>query len=101
MATIAARIYVDIRDNPNSPFIKLKLRPTKFFLRELMSKELEKLIQSDEGNSTSTKKKELKFAERDLHKYLSYYLYNYHFIYSKTIFHENSNKKNFSHNFVR
>ncbi|EMN98150.1 PF04373 domain protein, partial [Leptospira interrogans] len=34
--TIAARIYVDLRDNPNSPFIKLKLRPTKFFLKELM-----------------------------------------------------------------
>ncbi|MDL5245015.1 HTH domain-containing protein [Leptospira weilii] len=94
--TIAARIYVDIRDNTNSPFIKLKLRPTKFFLKELMSKELEKLIQFDEDNSASIKKKELKFAERDLHKYLSYYLYNYHFIYSKTIFHENSNKKIFA-----
>lgn len=51
--TIATRIYVDIRDNPNSPFINLKLRPTKFFLKELMSKELEKLIQSDEDNSAS------------------------------------------------
>ncbi|EKR28091.1 PF04373 domain protein [Leptospira interrogans serovar Bataviae str. L1111] len=44
--TIAARIYVDLRDNPNSPFIKLKLRPTKFFLKELMSKDLEKRILS-------------------------------------------------------
>ena len=34
--TIAARIYVDIRDNTNSKFVKLKLRPTKFFLKELM-----------------------------------------------------------------
>ncbi|EMM79248.1 PF04373 domain protein [Leptospira interrogans str. 2006001854] len=91
--TIAARIYVDLRDNPNSPFIKLKLRPTKFFLKELMSKDLEKRILSDEENSTLTDKKELKFSEKELHKYLSYYLYNYHFIYSKTIFHQNSNKK--------
>ncbi|WP_025180965.1 COG2958 family protein [Leptospira interrogans] len=94
--TIAARIYVDLRDNPKSPFIKLKLRPTKFFLKELMSKDLEKLILSGEENSTLTDKKELKFSEKELHKYLSYYLYNYHFIYSKTIFHQNSNKKSFA-----
>jgi hypothetical protein len=28
--TIGARIYVDIRDNPDTVFVKLKLKPTKF-----------------------------------------------------------------------
>lgn len=32
--TIGARIYVDIRDNKKSPFIKIKSKPTKFFFKE-------------------------------------------------------------------
>lgn len=38
----------------------------------------------------------LKLKERDLHKYLTYFVYNYRFIYTKTIFHEESNKKKYS-----
>lgn len=35
--TIGARLYVDIRDNPSSKFVKLKLKPTRFFLKDLVS----------------------------------------------------------------
>ena len=94
--TIAARIYVDIRDNPNSKFIKLKLRPTKFFLSDLMTNELNLLIEKEEISSPILTKREANFNERSLHKYLTYYLYNYNFIYSKTIFHEISTKKSFA-----
>lgn len=33
--TISARIYVDIRDNESSSFVKVGKRPTKFYLKEL------------------------------------------------------------------
>jgi len=82
-ASIAARIYVDLRDNPNSIFIKASERPTRFFLKNMQIQPQEKLI---------TKKDENDFHERELHQYLTYYLFNFHNIYTKTIFHEKSNK---------
>jgi hypothetical protein len=33
--TIGARLYVDIRDNPNTHFIKVDSTPKRFFLRKL------------------------------------------------------------------
>jgi hypothetical protein len=35
--TMWARIYVDMRDNPNSPFVKIDSKPKKFFLKELQN----------------------------------------------------------------
>jgi len=89
--TIGAQLYVDIRDNPDSPFFKASVRPTRFSLKELAS---------DEAVEPS-KNKELiipspSYKERDLHKLLSYYLFNYKSVYSKTIYHEESNKKQYS-----
>jgi len=92
--TIGARLYVDIRDNPSTKFIKLKLKPTKFFLKELINdKDVEKITLEASKESLETK---IKFKERDLHKYLTYFVYTYKSIYTKTIYHEESNKKQFS-----
>lgn len=92
--TIGARLYVDIRDNPSTKFIKLKLKPTKFFLKELVNdKDIDKI--TSEASKALLEPK-IKFKERDLHKYLTYFVYTYKSIYTKTIFHEESNKKIFS-----
>ncbi|HOP51116.1 MAG TPA: HTH domain-containing protein [Ignavibacteriales bacterium] len=86
-ASIAARIYIDLRDNPNSIFIKAAERPTRFFLKNMQIKPQEKLITKNDEND---------FHERELHKYLTYYLFNFHSIYTKTIFHEKSNKNKYA-----
>ncbi len=92
--TIGARLYVDIRDNPSTKFIKLKLKPTKFFLKELVNdKDVEKITLEASKEPLENK---IKFKERDLHKYLTYFVYTYKSIYTKTIFHEESNKKQYS-----
>ena len=92
--TTGAVIYVDIRDNPNTVFIKLKLKPTKFFLKALsQGYDITKIEKEQE---TITSKKETGYNERDLHKFLSYYVYTYNFIYTKTIFHESSSKKKYA-----
>ncbi len=92
--TIGARLYLDIRDNPSTKFIKLKLKPTKFFLKELVNdKDVEKITLEASKEPLENK---IKFKERDLHKYLTYFVYTYKSIYTKTIFHEESNKKQYS-----
>ena len=92
--TIAARIYVDIRENPSSKFIKIKdNKPIRFFLKDLLNKkDINVLI----NNPNTSESDSFKFKEKDLHKYLSYYVYNYGFIYTKTISHEESSKSKFS-----
>jgi len=92
--TIGARLYVDIRDNPNTLFIKLKLKPTKFYLKTLPQEyDITKLKKEQENNVI---KKDTGYTERDLHKFLSYYVYTYNFIYTKTIYHESSSKKKYA-----
>ena len=92
--TIGARIYIDIRDNPNTVFIKLKSKPVKFYLKSLPSDfDVAKIEKEQEANIA---KKDTGYHERDLHKFLSYYVYTYKCIYTKTIFHESSSKKKYS-----
>jgi len=92
--TIGALIYIDIRDKPDTPFIKLKVKPSKFFLKSLMQNYDISRIEKEQDNIMI--KKESGYNERDLHKFLSYYVYTYNFIYTKTIFHESSSKKKYA-----
>lgn len=93
--TIGARIYVDIKDNQESIFIKLKTKPVKFHLKSL-SQDLD-INKIEKEPENIIVKKESNYTERDLHKFLSYYVYTYNnFIYTKTIFHESSSKKKYS-----
>jgi hypothetical protein len=92
--TIGARIYIDIRDNPDTLFLKLKLKPVKFYLKTLpQGFDIAKIEKEQE---THVIKKDTAYNERDLHKYLSYYVYTYNLIYTKTIFHESSSKKKYA-----
>lgn len=96
-ATIGARIYTDIRDNESSDFIQVNKRPAKFYLKKLMGNNI--TITKD-NNMKEKLKNKLNFNERDLHPLLVKFIYsNTHFkCYSKTIFHENSNKKQKGYN---
>lgn len=101
-ASIAARIYIDIRDNENSVFIQISKRPAKFFLKYLVTDELKLKNQAE----AETQKKEIgisqsiTFNERDLHPILVKYIYSdQHFKASaKTIYHENSKKRGKGYN---
>jgi len=91
--SIGAQIYVDIKTNPNSPFIKLGSKPVRFFLKNLStSNDMEEL----EIDVKEDRPKKSFFKERDLHKVLTYYAFTYMNIYVKTIYHEKSSKKRFS-----
>lgn len=97
-ATIGSRIYIDIRDNPNTPFIQVSKRPAKFYLKNLTSGKEASII---EDNFIENKNEVVRsFNERDLHPLLVKFLYSHaHFkCFSKTIYHENSNKKQKGYN---
>lgn len=100
--TLGARLYVEVRDNEDSRFIKVGKRPARFFLKvreATLPVDVEMLIEKEE-----TKKKEKKsdYHERDLHPLLTYFAYaNPSFnrgraIYTKTIFHEKSSRSGYN-----
>ncbi|MCU0785843.1 MAG: HTH domain-containing protein [Verrucomicrobia bacterium] len=94
MATLGARMYVDMRDNKDSAFVKMGSRPRRFFLRDLVKDtELEKLIEKSELEPVSTKK--LHYLERDLHPFLVYHAQYSLKAFCKTINHSKSAKKEF------
>jgi len=98
--SIGARIYVDIRDNKQSPFVKIDSKPRKFFLRELTSKE--DLRKIEEGANVEVERPveveptETKYSEKDLHPFLTYFAYAYLGVHTKTISHEKSSKKSYA-----
>ncbi len=94
--TIGAQIYIDIRDNPNSTFVKIDSKPRKFFLKDLVSDaELKEIEEKERGKVEGPRK--LRYSERDLHPFLTYFAYTSMMgVYTKTIYHEKSNKRKYS-----
>jgi hypothetical protein len=94
--TLGARLFVDIRDNPSSKFIKVGKNPARFFLLFRKSELTPEDLISPSSNKTAPAHKDiaLGFHERKLHPLLAYFAYtNTTFnrgkqIYTKTIFHE-------------
>ena len=93
--SIGAIMYVDMRDNPNSPFVKVDSEPRKFFLKDLVSEEKLSEIEKEEKEKIEEPKK-LWYKERELHPFLTYFAYTYMGTYTKTIYHEKSNKKRYA-----
>jgi hypothetical protein len=93
-STIGAQIYTDIKDNQDSKFIKIKTKPTRFYLKDLP--QTYNLNALDNRSVKKSVQKTKSYSERDLHPLLSYYVYTYNSIYTKTIFHESSKKKMFA-----
>ncbi len=102
-ATLGARLFVDVRDNPESRFIKVGKNPAHFFLksRENELKDIKAILEKIDSQAIQNKSTKT-YSERDLHPLLAYYAYtNTDFnkgkaIYTKTIFHEKSKKNGYN-----
>ncbi|MBI2830294.1 MAG: hypothetical protein HYX81_03955 [Chloroflexi bacterium] len=93
--TIAAQIYVDIRDNVTSPFVKIDSKPRKFFLKDMVTREKLEAIKEREGVTVEAPSG-VKYSERELHPLLTYYAYTYMRVYTKTVLHERSGKRSYA-----
>jgi len=100
--TLGSRLYVDVRDNADSKFIKVGKRPARFFLKSRAGEVSEALVQKIEIEEAKKPAPKTTYQERDLHPLLTYFVYaNPTFsrgrsICTKTIFHEHSKKKGFN-----
>ena len=101
--TVGARLFVEVRDNSDSLFLKVGKRPARFYLKSKSNLLTEDMMnQIEQTEPISTKKEKSVFSERDLHPLLSYFVYsNTQFnrgkaILTKTIFHEKSKKDGLS-----
>lgn len=94
--TIGARIYGYMRDKPDTKYIKVGKRPTRFYLKELMINETNtSLDKKIDDKDKKVKIEREKYNERDIHPLLVKYINeDQHFkAYSKTIYHENSKNR--------
>lgn len=94
--SLGARLYVDVRDNPNSIFESIGKSPVRFGVRNITSKQhlQNPIIQTPVV-------KNIKFTERDLHPLLVKFadtFYHFRGAKLKTIFHENSAKQKKGYN---
>ncbi len=100
--SLGSRLYVEVRDNDDSRFIKVGSRPTRFFLKSRSAElppDASWPLEKVEGKKTE---KRTEYHERDLHPLLTYYVYaNPSFnrgrsILTKTILHENSKRSGYN-----
>jgi hypothetical protein len=103
--TLCSQLLVDVRDNPDSKFIKVGRNPARYFLASR-----KKEVNPDDINygsrttNTGEGKKESgwSFHEREVHPLLAYFAYtNTSFnrgkqVFTKTIFHEKSERNSLS-----
>jgi uncharacterized protein len=99
--TLGARLFVDVRDNINSHFIKVGKNPARFFLKakqDLIIGQEISFLERPELILPDSKEGKIKFSERDIHPLITYFAFtNREFnkgreVYTKTIFHEKSKK---------
>lgn len=70
--TIGARIYVDIKDNPQTKFLRTGSRPALFFIKDTeINKTAEKKTEKELGDF---EKENEHYKEMDLHPLLAYFL---------------------------
>ena len=70
-ATLGARIYIDIRDNPNSKIVKVSTRPTKFSLKDKEQKTIQVCPNSEKTSEIKpVKAPKIPYKEIDLHPLL-------------------------------
>ena len=103
--TLGARLFVDIRDNAETRFIKVGRNPARFFLLSRKSEVSQGDVNYPDhpAKAVETKKGSgFDFHERKLHPVLAYFAYaNTSFnrgkqVYTKTIFHEKSKHNSLS-----
>jgi hypothetical protein len=96
--TVGSRLFIDVRDNPKSKFIKVGSNPARFFLARRKAELSETIIRELAEAEDEKPINEARYHERQLHPLVSYFAYtNTDFnkgrpIYTKTIFHEHTHK---------
>jgi hypothetical protein len=87
--TLGTAIRKDIRDNKNTRFIKTEDVPFKYYLKSFPA-----IVVSQQQKLTNHKKSndKNKFLEKELHKFLSYFVYEQDKIFTKTINAQKSTK---------
>lgn len=100
--SLGAQLYVEVRDNEDSRFIKVGSRPARFFLKNRASEIQSDAISKIEKAQSTTKETKTKYHERDLHPLLTYFVYaNPTFnrgrsIFTKTIKQEKSQRSGYN-----
>lgn len=100
--SLGAQLYVEVRDNEESRFIKVGRRPARFFLKERAAELPADAVAKIEKEETKKKEKRTEYHERDLHPLLTYFAYaNPTFnrgrsIFTKTIYHEKSQRSGYN-----
>jgi uncharacterized protein len=100
--SLGAQLYVDVRDNESSKFIKVGKRPARFFLKERRKDITETVSAALEDSDKELPKDTASYKERDLHPVLTYFVYaNPTFnrgraVVTKTIYHEKAKKAGYS-----
>jgi hypothetical protein len=100
--SVGAQLYVDVRDNSSSKFMKLGKRPARFILRAREKEFPADLVEKIDKEEQKVSEKKAAYHERDLHPLVSYFAYfNLSFnrgksILTKTIFHEKSIKSGYN-----
>lgn len=100
--SLGARLYVEVRDNDVSEFIKVGGRPVRFFLKERGAELSPDVGCKIEKEEIKRGEKKTGFQERDLHPLLTYFaVANPAFnrgrsIFTKTIHHEKSSRSGYN-----
>lgn len=100
--SLGAQLFVEVRDNPESEFIKIGSRPARFFLKKRSGEAKNFNFEKIETEIEQKRQDTYKFTERELHPILAYYVYsNPNFnrgrrILTKTISHEKSKKMGYN-----
>lgn len=92
-STLGAQLYVNARDNKNSPFLVLGSRPKKFYLKAL--KYAKEYLIEDDFEVHDEEEYSIRYTERDLHSVLSYFIFYHMNAFSKTLDHTKSTKKQY------
>jgi hypothetical protein len=100
--SLGAQLYVDVRDNESSKFIKVGKRPARFFLKERSNEITEAVVAKIEQVDEKPPKNAPGYKERALHPVLTYFAFaNPTFnrgraVVTKTIYHEKAKKAGYS-----
>lgn len=73
--TLGAQLYVDVRDNDSSQFIKIGKNPARFFLRTRSDQITEEVATKIEAAVEGQPKKAMGYKERELHPVLTYFAF--------------------------
>jgi len=90
--SIGAQVYVNMRDDKETPFITVGSRPRRFYLKTLPASNIDIIEESPTEQCKEPQPKGSSYLEKDLHPVLAYFADHYLKVHAKTIQHSKSNK---------